>query len=74
MSVGGSVDKHLTWYLQVLGSNPAMYRCVFRFPIYICTFIQRSYDERKHRDTCTYLRINSKICVKSTNPALGQRG
>nr|BAM18827.1 unknown unsecreted protein [Papilio xuthus] len=48
-----------------------MYQCVFRFPIYICTFIRRSYGEGKQRDaTCTYLRRNSKIYVKSTNPHL----
>ncbi|KPI91617.1 Alpha-scruin [Papilio xuthus] len=71
LSVGGSGVKHLTCYLQVVGSNPAMYQCVFRFPIYICTSIRRSYDEGKHRDaTSTYLRRNSKICVKSTNPHL----
>ncbi|KPJ05210.1 hypothetical protein RR46_04047 [Papilio xuthus] len=58
-SVGGSGVKYLTCDLQVLGSN------------YICTFIRCSYGEGKHGDaTCTYLRRNSQICVKSTNPHL----
>nr|BAM18842.1 unknown unsecreted protein [Papilio xuthus] len=35
----------------------------------MCTFMRRSYGEGKHRDAiCTYLRRNSMICVKSTNP------
>ncbi|KPJ03586.1 hypothetical protein RR46_00332 [Papilio xuthus] len=40
----------------------AMYQCVLRYPIYICTFIRRSYGEGKHCD--------SKICVKSTKTHL----
>ncbi|KPJ17414.1 Serine/threonine-protein kinase SIK3, partial [Papilio machaon] len=55
---------------NVLGSNPTMNQCDFRFT-YVRTFIRRFYVEGKHRDaTCTYLRRNSMICVKSTNPHL----
>ncbi|KPJ12180.1 hypothetical protein RR48_02132 [Papilio machaon] len=54
MSVDGSGVKHLTCNLQVLGSNTAMYQCVFRF-----TYVHLS-DVLTMKENIVMLHISEK--------------
>ncbi|KPJ16341.1 Prostamide/prostaglandin F synthase [Papilio machaon] len=54
VSLDGSGVKHLTYNLQVLGSNPAMYQCVFRF-----TYVQLS-DVLTMKENIVMLHISEK--------------